>query len=65
MVVETTVGTQSTRGSLKTSRKDSRGELEMRKQNTGMVLGDNMAIASLFPGVHNPSWGHSQKSLMG
>lgn len=31
MVLGTTADTQSTRGSLKTSGKDSRGELEMRK----------------------------------
>lgn len=49
IVVGTTVGTQST---------DSRGELKIRKQNIGMVFGHNAAITSIFPGVHNPSWGH-------
>lgn len=58
MVVGTTKGTQSARGSLKTSRKDSRGELELTKWNIGMVFGDNAAITSVFPDAHNPSWRH-------
>lgn len=65
-VLGTTVSTQSKKSSPRTSRKGYRGELERRKMNTGMVFGDDVAITSIFTGVHNPSRiVNSRKSLIG